>query len=307
MAEHPTGDRVRREAIPEEPRKHGDSVERLEALRPEAHTLALRLGLQRPVAFIDLETTGLDTDEAHIVQLATLKLSPGGKTILHSRMVNPGMPIPPGAVAVHGITDENVAGCPRFGEIAPGVAAFLAGCDLAGYNIAAYDVPLLEAEFRRAGVEFSLEGRRIVDAMRIFHSREPRNLEGAVRFYCGGRDIKDAHSAEADTLSTLEILAEQLDRYRDLPADIDELDRISRPPAWFDRDGRLVWRDGELCFGFGKHRGRLLSEVAEEAPGYLEWILRDDFSLKVKDAITMAKAGSPPRQLATPANEPGRP
>ena len=290
MAEHPTGDRVRREAIPEEPRKHGDSVERLEALRPEACKLALRLGLQRPMAFIDLETTGLDTNEARIVQLATLKLTPGGKTILHSRMVNPGMPIPPGAVAIHGITDQSVAGCPRFREIAPGVAAFLAGCDLAGYNIAAYDVPLLEAEFRRVGVEFSLEGRRIVDAMRIFHTREPRNLEGAVRFYCGGRDIEDAHSAEADTLSSFEVLVGQFKRYPDLPLDLDELDRISRPPEWFDRNGKLIWRDGELCLNFGKHKERVLSEVVTADPGYLDWILGRDFSAEVKDAIQRARA-----------------
>ena len=294
MAEHPAGDRVRREAIPEESRKNGDSVERLKALRPEAHKLALRLGLQRPVAFIDLETTGLDTDEARIVQLATLKLFPSGETILHSRMVNPGMPIPPGAVAIHGITDENVAGCPRFGEIAPGVAAFLAGCDLAGYNIAAYDVPLLEAEFRRAGIEFSLEGRRIVDAMRIFHTREPRNLEGAVRFYCG-LDIEDAHSAEADTLSSFQVLVGQFKRYPDLPLDLDELDRISRPPEWFDRSGKLIWQDGELCLNFGKHKEHVLSEVVESDPGYIEWMLRKDFAAEVKAAIKRTMAGSPPR------------
>ena len=242
------------------------------------------------MAFIDLETTGLDTDEARIVQLATLKLFPGGETILHSRMVNPGMPIPPGAVAIHGITDQSVAGCPRFREIAPGVAAFLAGCDLAGYNIAAYDVPLLEAEFRRAGVEFSLEGRRIVDAMRIFHTREPRNLEGAVRFYCGGRDIEDAHSAEADTLSSFEVLVGQFKRYPDLPLDLDELDRISRPPEWFDRNGKLIWRDGELCLNFGKHKERVLSEVVTADPGYLDWILGRDFSHEVKAAIQRARA-----------------
>ena len=159
----------------------------------------------------------------------------------------------------------------------------------AGYNIAAYDVPLLEAEFRRAGVEFSLEGRRIVDAMRIFHTREPRNLEGAVRFYCGG-DIEDAHSAEADTLSSFEVLVGQFKRYPDLPLDLDELDRISRPPEWFDRNGKLIWRDGELCLNFGKHKERVLSEVVTADPGYLDWILGRDFSHEVKAAIQRARA-----------------
>ena len=159
----------------------------------------------------------------------------------------------------------------------------------AGYNIAAYDVPLLEAEFRRVGVEFSLEGRRIVDAMRIFHTREPRNLEGAVRFYCG-RDIEDAHSAEADTLSSFQVLVGQFKRYPDLPLDLDELDRISRPPEWFDRNGKLIWRDEELCLNFGKHKERVLSEVVTVDPGYLDWILGRDFSHEVKAAIQRARA-----------------
>ena len=159
----------------------------------------------------------------------------------------------------------------------------------AGYNIAAYDVPLLEAEFRRVGVEFSLEGRRIVDAMRIFHTREPRNLEGAVRFYCG-LDIEDAHSAEADTLSSFQVLVGQFKRYPDLPLDLDELDRISRPPEWFDRNGKLIWRDGELCLNFGKHKERVLSEVVTADPGYLDWILGRDFSHEVKAAIQRARA-----------------
>ena len=300
MAEHPAGDRVRREAIPEESREHGDSGDRLKALRPEAHKLALRLGLQRPVGFIDLETTGLDPDEDRIVQLAVLKLLPGGETILHSRIVNPGKPIPQAATAIHGITDEDVAGCPEFGKIAAKVAAFLVGCDLAGYNIAGFDVPLLEAEFRRARVAFSLEGRRIVDMMRIFHGREPRNLEGAVRFYCE-RDIEGAHSAEADTLSSFEVLVGQFKRYPDLPLDLDELDRISRPPEWFDRNGKLIWQDGELYLNFGRQKGRPLIEAIEADPGYIEWMLRSDFTREVKEAIQSARAGSPPQPPADSA------
>ena len=289
MAEHPTGDRVRREAIPEEARGRSSALERLEALRPTARKLALRLGLQRPLVHLDLESTGTDVSEDRIVEIAALKLDSSGDTILHSKKVNPGIPIPPGAAAIHGITDDDVAGCPEFGGIASKVAAFLAGCDLAGYNIAGFDLPLLEAEFRRAGVEFSLEGRRIVDAMRIFHTREPRNLEGAVRFYCG-RDIEDAHSAEADTLSSFEVLVGQFKRYPDLPLDLDELDRTSRPPEWFDRSGKLIWQDGELCLNFGKHKERALSEVVTADPGYLDWILGRDFSHEVKAAIQRARA-----------------
>ena len=130
--------------------------------------------------------------------------------------------------------------------------------------------------------------------MRIFHTREPRNLEGAVRFYCG-RDIEDAHSAEADTLSSFQVLVGQFKRYPDLPLDLDELDRISRPPEWFDRSGKLIWQDGELCLNFGKHKEHVLSEVVEADPGYIEWMLRKDFAAEVKDAIKRTRAGSPPR------------
>ncbi len=294
MAEHPTGDRLRREAIPEEARERSNVLERLEALRPTARKLAFRLGLQRPLVHLDLESTGTDVREDRIVEIATLELFPDGKTILHSKKVNPGIPIPPDAVAIHGISDDDVVGCPKFGQIASRVAALLAGCDLAGYNIAAYDVPLLEAEFRRANVEFSIKGRRIVDVMRIFHTRVPRTLEGAVRYYCD-RDIEDAHSAEADTLSSFEVLVGQFERYPDLPPDLDELDRISRPPGWFDRDGKLAWRDGELCLNFGKHKERPLMEVIEAACGYIEWMLRSDFTREVKEAIQSARAGSPPQ------------
>ena len=294
MAEHPTGDRIRREAIPEELREPCKALDRLKALQPKARKLALQLGMQRPLVFFDLETTGTNTSKDRIVEIATVKLAPGGSTDLRGVRVNPGVPIPPDASEVHGITDEHVADCAKFAEIAPKVAAFMEGCDLAGYNIARFDVPVLEAEFHRADIEFSLEGRRIVDMMRIYHDRERRDLEAAVGFYCR-RDIEGAHSAKDDTVSSFEVLLGQLERYPDLSPDLEELDRLARPdPSWFDRDGKLAWRDGELCINFGKHKGNALSEVVEAAPDYLDWILRKDFSQEVKDAIAQTKAGSSP-------------
>ena len=167
------------------------------AFAASAHGLAARLALRRPLVFMDLETTGLSTQEDRIVQMAVLKLLPGREFTSHSTLVDPGVPITSAATAVHGISDEHVAGQPRFEALAPRLAAYLDGCDFAGFGIARFDLPLLLAEFRRAACDFSLEGRRVIDALAIFHQREPRTLEAALRFY-RGRELEGAHDALAD-------------------------------------------------------------------------------------------------------------
>ena len=188
------------------------------------------------------------------MEVGAVRLHPSGETDVLRATVDPGVPIPAEASAVHGITDGDVAGRPPFPGIAPRLATFLDGCDLAGFGIARFDLPLLDAEFARAGIGFSIADRRVVDALSIFHDRERRDLSAAVEFYTG-RPIEDAHSALADAASSLHVLRGQFERYADLPAELDELDRLASPgrrdPSWIDPQGRLVRRDGEILIRLG--------------------------------------------------------
>lgn len=244
------------------------------------------LNLDRPLAFIDLETTGLSTSHDRIVELTVLKAHPDGMEELRSRRINPGIPIPKQVTEIHGITDEDVKDEPTFRQYASGLRDFLEGCDLAGFNVKKFDLPLLEAEFKRAGVDFSREGRRIIDAQVIFHTQEPRNLTAAYRKYCG-KDLDGAHTSEADIKATAEILASQLDYYPDLPRDIQALHDYCNPrePDWVDADGKLIQTDEGIVFGFGQYRGKLLTDIARLDLGYLEWIVGGDFSEEVRKTV----------------------
>ena len=269
----------------------------LDAIQPIARDMATRLHLQRPLVFFDLESTGLDTSSDRIVTIAALKLLPSGSTAMYEAMVHPGARIPPEATAVHHITDEQVDGLPPFAWIAPGLSTFLDDCDLAGFGIVHFDIPLLQAEFARAGVHFALDDRQVVDAYQIFRQRERRNLESALRFYCG-ESIVDAHDATADTISSFAVLHGQLDHYTDLPTDLDSLDEISgtkrADPSWFDLKGKLAWDGDVLCVNFGKHAQRPLAEVVERDRSYLDWMLGADFTDDVNDAIRGALTGRLP-------------
>ncbi len=266
-----------------------------------AANLARRLQLARPLAFIDLETTGTNVAVDRIVEIAILRLMPDGASELRTKRVNPAMPIPPESIAVHRITDEDVRYEPEFWELAGSLAKYLEDCDFAGFGVVRFDIKLLEAEFRRAKVPFSMDGRYVVDAMAIFFDREPRNLSAAVRFYCG-KDLEDAHAAREDVLASLEVLAAQFDRYEGLPASLPELGAVGvrREPNWIDPDGKLVRVGGETAIGFGKYRGRTLASLRADDPGYLRWILSGDFSPEVKAMVRDslgAPAGPEPRLL----------
>ena len=242
------------------------------------------LSLDRPVVFFDTETTGTNARFDRIIEIACLKLLPDGRRQDWVRRVNPGTRIPPASTAIHGIRDQDVAGLPGFPAIAPELAAFLEGCDLAGYNMTGFDLPVLRIEFLRAGVPFEIRNRRFLDAQRIFFSREPRHLSAAARFYCQ-TDHQGAHGALADAEMTLRVLVGQLERYRELPRSVAELHELFC--AGLDRDmdpeGRFRLVNGVPTVNFGKNRGKALKELSRQEPGFLRWIVRGDFSEPVKE------------------------
>lgn len=233
--------------------------------------------LERPVAFIDIESTGLSVHEDRIVELAALIVAPGGDVTERVRRFNPEIPIPKGASDVHGITDADVADEAPFRNRARALAALLDPCDLAGFNIRRFDLPLLLAEFRRCGVQFDPKAREIIDIQMIFHREEPRDLAAAARFYLGS-DFEDAHSALADIRASADVFWAQLERYAHVPRTIPGLhrycDEVSTFKTEFDRWFRKEGED--LVFLRGKHKGKALTDVAAEAPDYLQWMLGAD-------------------------------
>lgn len=250
------------------------------------------LSLDRALVVFDLETTGADRLTDRIVELAALRFGPGGAVAQFATRVNPGVKIPRESTRIHGIADADVAGLPAFPEIAGRVLEFFADADLAGYNVRAFDVPVLLREFALANVPFPLEGRRIVDMQTIYFRKEPRDLAAAVRFFAG-REHTGAHSALADAAASAEVLAGQLRRYADLPRDVAALQELSRPPEsrFVDPDKRFLWRDGEIVLAFSEHRGRTLAEVAEKYPAFLDWMLTKTFSEECKQIARDARRG----------------
>ncbi|MEA4861716.1 MAG: exonuclease domain-containing protein [Victivallaceae bacterium] len=257
------------------------------------------LNLKRPLVFFDLEATGVDPLRDRIVEISTVKVLPGGECEQpYSRRVNPTIPIPPGATAVHHITDADVAAAPTFTQIAGGLMRYLDDCDLAGYNITGYDIPLLCEEFKRAGMAFSLENRRVVDAFAIFVKMFPRTLTGAYKFFCG-KDLDDAHSAAADTAATLEVFAGELARYPEIPRDLDLLHEFcdNRDPDAIDANRRFKFDGaGVPVVNFGRYKGRPLREIAADEPGFLKWVVKGDFPDDVKQVALDALCGKFPER-----------
>ncbi|MBI3551288.1 MAG: 3'-5' exonuclease [Elusimicrobia bacterium] len=249
----------------------------------------------RPLVIFDLEATGVSPLEDRIVDIALIRRQPGGGEEVFSSLVNPGLPIPKDAVAVHHITDEMVKDAPSLKELAPKILQFLEGADLGGFNVLKYDIPLLANELKRAGFELPLEGRRVVDAFSIYQKKEPRNLAAAYQLYCG-KAIANAHRAEADARATLEILDAQLSHYPDLPQEMGALSAFCAPRDAVDREGKFVWRNGEVVFGFGgKHRGKTLREVAKADRSYINWMIdKGSFSAEVVKLCQAALSGELP-------------
>ena len=265
------------------------NVERL------AQELAAHLVLTRPLVCVDLEATGVWPGHDRIVQIAAASIFPDGSVSTWSSLVNPEQPMPPAALAIHGITDAMVASAPTFAQLAQTVGALLSECDLTGYNVARFDRRLLAAEFRRAGVEDPTVGAFVIDAYTIFVRQEPRSLDGALRFYGveAGQAHRQAHDASSDVEATVAVLAAQLNTYPDLPKTVTELHDWLYPvdPNRIDADGKLVWRDGGATVTFGAQAGTSLADLAAGDRSFLEWVLRKDFSDEVKAIVRDALAG----------------
>ncbi len=249
----------------------------------------MELKLRNPLIFFDLETTGINISSDRIVEISYLKIYPNGDEESKTIKVNPTIPIPAKASQVHGLTDEDVKDAPAFSEVAKTLAKAIEGCDLAGYNSNKFDIPLLAEEFLRAGIDIDLKKRKFIDVQVIFHKKEQRTLSAAYKFYCN-KELEEAHSAEADTRATYEILKAQIDKYNDLPNDIDNLAAYSSHNKNADFAGRIVYNEkGEETFNFGKYKGQRVEDVFKKDPAYYGWVINNDFPLYTKNVLTSIK------------------
>lgn len=261
----------------------------------------MQLNLTKPLAFFDLETTGLDPVKDRIVEISIVRVAVNGEKEVRTKRINPGIPIPAESSVIHGIRDEDVREAPSFKQVAASLAEFLQGCDLAGFNMIKFDLPMLTEEFLRAGIDFDVSNRKLVDAQKIFYLMEPRTLTAAYKFYCN-KDLVAAHSAEADTLATHEILLAQIERYQNISLkdkdgqeifyiknDIGALHKVCMQRT-VDLAGRIILNDnGEEIFNFGKFKNTPVSKVFETEPGYYDWMMKGDFPLDTKRKITEIK------------------
>ena len=252
----------------------------------------MKLNLKNPIVFFDLETTGVNITSDRIVEISYLKVFPNGNEVSRTMRINPEMHIPEQASEVHGIYDDDVKDCPTFKQVAKDVAHDFEGADIAGFNSNRFDVPLLAEEFLRAGVDLDMTRRKFIDVQVIFHKMEQRTLSAAMKFYCG-KELEGAHSADADTRATYEVLQAQLDRYGELQNDIAWLSEFSSHTRNVDFAGRIVYDDkGVEVFNFGKYKGIPVVEVLRRDPGYYSWIMQGDFSLNTKQVLTRIKLKS---------------
>lgn len=262
----------------------------------------MHLNLTKPLAFFDLETTGVNVGSDRIVEISVVRVNIDNSTDILTKRVNPGMPIPESSSKIHGIYDKDVADCQTFKELAPQLAQFLNNCDLAGFNSNKFDVPVLVEEFLRADIDFDLKNRKLIDVQNIFHIMEPRNLSAAYKFYCD-KPLLNAHSAEVDTIATYEIFKAQLERYHEMEVmddkgnktipvknDMAVLSALTARSRNADLAGRIVFNEkGEEVFAFGKHKDKPVREIFEKEPSYYSWMMQGDFPLYTKKIITQIR------------------
>ena len=278
----------------------------------------LPIEIERPLVFFDLESTGTDVASDRIVEMAFVKIMPDGSSDVRPAaggkrlLIHPGCLIPAETTAIHGISDEDVAGAHTFEQVAPGLNKWLEGCDLAGYNSNRFDVPMLAEEFLRAGIEFSDKGRSLVDVQTIFHKLEPRTLRAALGFFCD-ETLDDAHEALPDVVATVKVFAAQLERYKaysiidshgetvgPLPQDVVGIAAFGKQNRWADLAGKFAYNEqDQLIFNFGKHRGKLLQAILDVEPGYYGWMMNGNFPATTKLVL---KAAASAHRLATEAS-----
>jgi DNA polymerase III subunit epsilon len=255
------------------------------------------LKLEKPIAFFDIETTGTNRVTSRIVEIAIVKLNPDGTEEFKHKRINPSIPIPSRATAIHGIKDEDIKNEPNFLQYAKGICDFMDGCDLVGFNIE-FDLQILEAEFKRANIPFSRDGRLLVDCLTIFRKKESHTLTSAYKKYCG-KEINDAHSADSDTRATVEILEGQLNMYSDLPKDIKGLSSycLQKDDDSIDSDGKFIWEDDKATFNFGKYKGRTLEEISKVDKNYFYWLMDNmGMSQESKNIVVNALKGVFPKK-----------
>lgn len=243
------------------------------------------LQLTKPLAFIDLETTGINLGSDRIIEIAIVRIGTDSKQTVKRKLINPEMLIPPASSEIHGITDEMVKAAPTFKQVANEIRQFIEGCDLGGYNSNRFDIPLLAEEFIRAGLEFELRGRRLLDVQKIFHMMEQRTLSAAYKFYCN-KNLDQAHSAEVDASATWEILLAQLEKYPQLGNTVESVLKVTGEEEIVDFARRFVMEKGVEVFNFGKHKGRPVSDVLRAEPQYYDWMMKGDFPLHTKQKLT---------------------
>ncbi len=261
----------------------------------------MKLNLKVPLCFFDLETTGTNITQDRIIEIAIIKVLPGGEMQRKTNLVNPTIPIPAESTVIHGISDDDVKDKPTFKDLAKEYAKFLEGCDLSGFNVLRFDVPVLVEEFLRVGVDFDYSRKKIIDSQKIFHLMEKRNLTAAYQFYCQ-KEMKNSHTAEADTEACMEVLFAQVERYQNqtvedslgkpvgiIKNDMEELNKLTASEI-IDLAGRMIRNGkGEPIFNFGKHRNKNVLIVLKEEPSYYEWMMNNDFALDTKRKLTEIK------------------
>ena len=249
------------------------------------------LHLTKPLAFIDLETTGINLATDRIIEIAIVKVLSDGKRSVKRKLINPQIPIPKQSSDLHGITNEMVKDAPTFKEVAQELKQMLDGCDIAGYNSNRFDIPMLVEEFLRAEVDFDMKGRRLLDVQNIFHKMEQRTLSAAYKFYCN-KVLDGAHSAEIDATATHEILIAQLERYPDLGTSIDSVLKLIGEEPIVDFARRFIMENGVEIFNFGKYKGRAVAEVLRVEPQYYDWMMKGDFPQYTKQKLTEIRTRS---------------
>ena len=245
----------------------------------------MKLQLTRPLAFIDLETTGVNISLDRIVEIAIVKINPDGTQQVKRKLINPMMPIPKGASDVHGITDDMVKDAPVFKQVANEIKQFIDHCDIGGYNSNRFDIPMLIEEFLRAGIDFSTDGRKLVDVQKVFHMMEQRTLSAAYKFYCQ-KTLDGAHSEEVDATATWEVLEAQVERYPQIGNTVESIVKFTGEDEIVDFARRFVRENGVEVFNFGKHKGKPVTQVLKEEPQYYDWMMKGDFPMNTKQKLT---------------------